>query len=181
MSLLAELFYKYKWLVEINGGSVWKARALQIHTGEPVWLGVRRWAGKQKDICSIPIRLSFLSRKVVVYRLCLVTLSLGAKWLEHGNRDWRVAGSDPGRRGGRIFFSRVDLLCWLLFRYPFNPRVTAVARKRSRSFCPKVSDKHAYTLRMWLCMKWHGAWLYGVHRICAETAAVSCGTSHVSA
>ena len=21
-----------------------------------------------------------------------------------------------------------------------------------------------YTLRMWLCMKWHGAWLYGVHR-----------------
>ena len=23
---------------------------------------------------------------------------------------------------------------------------------------------HACTLRMWLCMKWHGAWLYGVHR-----------------
>ena len=23
----------------------------------------------------------------------------------------------------------------------------------------------------------HGAWLYGVHRTCAETAAVSCGTS----
>ena len=30
-------------------------------------------------------------------------------------------------------------------------------------------------------MKWHGAWLYGVHRTCAETAAVSCGTSHASA
>ena len=27
------------------------------------------------------------------------------------------------------------------FRYPFHPRVTAVARK------------HAYTLHMWLCMK----------------------------
>ena len=25
------------------------------------------------------------------------------------------------------------------------------------------------------------AWLYGVHRTCAETAAVSCGTSHASA
>ena len=30
-------------------------------------------------------------------------------------------------------------------------------------------------------MKWHGAWLYGVHRTCAEMAAVSCGTSHASA
>ena len=82
------------------------------------------------------------------------------------------------------FFSRVDFLCWLLFRYPFHPRVTAVARKRSRSFCQKcrwqVTAKHAYTLRMWLCMKWHGAWLYGVHRTCAETAAVSCGTNHAS-
>ena len=55
-----------------------------------------------------------------------------------------------------------------LFRYPFHPRVTAVARKRPRSFCQKrrwqVTAKHAYTLRMWLYMKWHGAWLYGVHR-----------------
>ena len=34
---------------------------------------------------------------------------------------------------------------------------------------------------MWLRMKRHGAWLYGVHRTCAETAAVSCGTSHASA
>ena len=73
----------------------------------------------------------------------------------------------------------------LVFRYPFHPRVTTVARKKSRSFCQKcrwqVTAKHAYTLRMWLCMKWHGAWLYGVHRTCAETAAVSCGTSHASA
>ena len=30
-------------------------------------------------------------------------------------------------------------------------------------------------------MKWHGAWLYGVHRTCAETAAVTCGTSHANA
>ena len=57
---------------------------------------------------------------------------------------------------------------WLLFRCPFHPRVTAVARKRPRSFCQKcrwqVTAKHAYTLCMWLCMKWHGAWSYGVHR-----------------
>ena len=114
--------------------------------------------------------------------------SLGAgiaQWLERRTRDWKVTGSNPCWSGGIIFFSRVDFLCRLLFRYPFHPHVTAVARKRSRSFCQKcrwqVTAKHAYTLRMWLCMKWHGAWLYGVHRTCAEMAAVSCGTSHASA
>ena len=111
-----------------------------------------------------------------------------AQWLERRTRDRKVAGSNPCWSGGRIFFSRVNFLCWLLFRYPFHPRVTAVARKRPRSFCQKrrwqVTAKHAYTLRMWLCMKWHGAWLYGVHRTCAEIdslAADSCGTSHASA
>ena len=38
----------------------------------------------------------------------------------------------------------------------------------SRSFCQKcrwqVTVKYACTLRMWHCMKRHGAWLYGVHR-----------------
>ena len=91
-----------------------------------------------------------------------------AQWLERRTRDWKVAGSNPCWGGGRIFFSRVNFLCWLLFRYPFHPRVTAVARKRPRSFCQKCgwqfTTKYACTLRMWLCMKWHGAWLYGVHR-----------------
>ena len=49
-----------------------------------------------------------------------------------------------------------------------HPRVTAVARKRPRSFCQKcrwqVTAKHAYILRVWLCMKRHVAWLHGVHR-----------------
>ena len=107
-----------------------------------------------------------------------------AQWLERRTHDWRVAGLNPCRSGRIIFFSRVDYLCWLFFQYPFHPRVTAVAHKRSRSFCQKcrwqVTVKHAYTLCMWLCMKWHGAWLYGVHRTCAEMAAVSCGTSHAS-
>ena len=95
--------------------------------------------------------------------IMLSSLGAGiAQWLECRTRDWKVAGSNPCWNSGRIFFSRVDFLCWLLFRYPFHPRVTTVARKRSRSFCQKcrwqVTAKHAYTLRMWLCMKWHGAW-----------------------
>ena len=107
-----------------------------------------------------------------------------AQWLERRTHDWKVAGSNPCWSSGRIFFSRVDFLCWLLFRYLFHPRVTAVACKRSWSFCQKcrwqVTAKHAYTLHMWLCMKQHGAWLYGVHRTCAKTAAVWCGTSRAS-
>ena len=88
-----------------------------------------------------------------------------AQWLERRTRDWKVAGSNPCRSGGRIFFSRVDFLCWLLFRYPFHSRVTATALERSRSFCQKyrwqVTAKHAYTLRiMWLCMMWHGYMVY---------------------
>ena len=92
-----------------------------------------------------------------------------AQWLLRQTRDRKVAGSNPCRRGGRIFFSRVNFVCWLLFWYLFHPQVTAVGRKRPRSLCQKcrwqVTAKHAYILRMWLCMKWHGAWLYGVHRM----------------
>ena len=79
--------------------------------------------------------------------------------LEGRSRDRKVPGSSRGRSGGRTFFSRVNFLCWLLFRYPFHHRVTAKARKRSRSFCQKcrwhITAKHAYTLPMWLWMKWH--------------------------
>ena len=74
------------------------------------------------------------------------------QWLERRTLGWRVTGSNPCRSGGRIFLSRVNFLCWLLFRHPFHPRVTAGARKRSRSFCRKrwwqVTVKHACTLRL---------------------------------
>ena len=88
-----------------------------------------------------------------------------AQWLERRTRDRKVPGSSPGRSGGRIFFSRVNFLCWLLFGYPFQPRVTAVARKRSRSFCQKcrwqVTTKPTYTLPMWFWMKWHCKLVHG--------------------
>ena len=82
--------------------------------------------------------------------------------------DWKVAGSNPCRSSGRIFFSVVNFLCWLLFWYPFHPRVTTVAGKWPQSFCQKcrwqVTAKHTCTLQLWFCMKWHGVWLYGVRR-----------------
>ena len=132
---------------------------------------------------------NYLTRYIPIYIIYKYNLGAGiAHWLERRTRDRKVAGSNPCWSGGRILFSRVHFLCWLLFRYPFHPRVTAVARKRPRSFCQKrrwqVRAKHTYILRMWLCMNWHGAWLYGVHRTCQDwlsLAADSCGTSHASA
>ena len=97
---------------------------------------------------------------IYIYIVCIyIYICAGAgiaQWLEHRTRDWKVAGSNPCWNGGRILFSRVDFLCWLLFRYPFHPRVTTVARKKSWSFCQKcrwqVTAKHAYTLRMWILL-----------------------------
>ena len=97
-------------------------------------------------------------------------------------RDRKVAGSSPGRSGGSIFFSKVNFLCRLLFRYPFYVRVTAVARKRSRSFCQRcmLEDTAKHSCTLWFCMKWrdivHGCMVYTER---AVTASVSCGTSHV--
>ena len=98
--------------------------------------------------------------------------------------DWQIAGSSPCRSGGRIFVSVVNFLCWLLFRCPFHPRVTAVARKRSRSFCQSAGGRlQLNTHTPYVCgCAWsdmvHGCMVYTER---AETAAVSYGTSHVSA
>ena len=77
-----------------------------------------------------------------------------AQWVERRTRDSKVAGWNPCRSGGRIFyFFRVNFLCWLLFRYPSHPRVTAVVRKISLSFCQtcrwQVIAKHTCILRMY--------------------------------
>ena len=69
----------------------------------------------------------------------------GQRLVERRTRDRKVASSNPGWSGGRIFFSRLTLI-----RSPFRTRVTAVAHKRPRSFFQKcrwqVAPKHAYTL-----------------------------------
>ena len=55
-----------------------------------------------------------------------------AQWLECRTCDWKVEGLNPCRSSRRIFFSMVNFLCWLLFRFLFRPRATTVACKRSR-------------------------------------------------
>ena len=83
-----------------------------------------------------------------------------AQWFEQRTRYRKVSGSSSGRSSRRIFFSRVNFLYWLLFRYQFHPRVTAVTHKRSRPFYQKcrwqVTDKHTCILHvtMWFRITW---------------------------
>ena len=86
-----------------------------------------------------------------------------------------LAGSSPRRSGVKSFFSVVNFLCWLLFRYLFHLRVTAIARKISRSFC-QMCRWQVTARRMCVCVcvcvcvpsvevtRWTAAWLNGVHR-----------------
>ena len=41
--------------------------------------------------------------------------------LERRTRDRKFASSNPGKSGGRIFFSRVNFACWLLFGVRSTP------------------------------------------------------------
>ena len=84
-----------------------------------------------------------------------------AQWLQCLTRDGKVADSSPGRRSGRIFFSGVNyFLCWFLFRCPLYPRVIAVTRKGSRTFCRR--SEWLVTLNMYapcVCdFAWNEVW-----------------------
>ena len=76
----------------------------------------------------------------------------------------------------------------LFRRYLEHPRVNAIAREISRSFCQKCrwhvtakTDSHSAPYECAFCMKWHGM-MHGcmVYTERAERAAVSRGTSHVT-
>ena len=108
---------------------------------------------------------------------------IAQRLLERRISDWKVADSSPGRSGGRLFLSRVNFLCWLFFRYPFHPRVTAVTRNNCLSAKSAGGRLQLNMHTPWVCsFAWsdmvHGCIVYTER---TETAAVSCGTSHVSA
>ena len=58
---------------------------------------------------------------------CLVFYCVGfqgariACWLECWTYNWKVGSSNPSRSGGRIFFSRVNFVCWLLLGVRSTP------------------------------------------------------------
>ena len=108
-----------------------------------------------------------------------------AQWLERRAHDrTAAAGFRESRQewlGNLLLQGQLSVLT-LISVYSVHPRVTAVACKRSRSFCQtcrwQVTAKHACTLRS---TRWrdtvHGCMVYTE---LAETAAVSRGSSHVT-
>ena len=82
------------------------------------------------------------------------------------------------------FYSRVNFLCWLLFRYLFRPHVIAVALKRPGHSAKSAGGRLQLNTHVpYICgFAWsdmvHGCMVYTEH---ADTAAVLCGTSNVSA
>ena len=98
------------------------------------------WAVKvlvRLTVCFIWYLYTLIERLTHFGPACSTSRTGIVQWLKCWTHDWKVTSSSPCRSGGRIFFSRVNFLCWLLFFCPFLPCVTAVARKRSRSFCQK--------------------------------------------
>ena len=120
--------------------------------------------------------------------ICVFNVHRGAgiaQWLEHQTHDLKVPGSSPGRSGGRIFFSRVNFLCWLLFRYLFHPRVTAVARKRSQPFCQKCRWQFTAKCTPYLCgFEWSDTVTWCMVEWCTQNlcrnGSISRGTSHAT-
>ena len=134
------------------------------------WFFFKNWPNVLELIC-------LLLHQFVYFFINLEVGVVIAQWLQHQRCDQKVTSSSP-RSGGIIFFSMVYFLCWLLFWYSSYPHVTAVAHKRSWSFCQKcrwqVTAKHTCSL---MYVVFHGCMEYTE---CTKTATVSRGTSHVT-
>ena len=102
-----------------------------------------------------------------------------AQWSEWWTCDQKVMGSSPGRSGRKVFFSRVNFLCWLLFGILSTPVLTVI--KNPGHFAKSASGcLQLYTQCMRLYMKWcdmvYSCVVYTEH---TKMAAVLSGTSHV--
>ena len=78
-----------------------------------------------------------------------------ACWLERRTHDRKFASSNPGRKGGTIFFSRVNFVCWLSFGVRSTPVLPQWHVKdpshstKSAGGRWQVTPKHLYTLDPW--------------------------------
>ena len=66
------------------------------------------WLVFELQVCSGTVRLS-------THLNCHGAGTGKACWLERWTCDRKIASSNSGRSGGRIFFFRANLACWLLF------------------------------------------------------------------
>ena len=90
-------------------------------------------------VCTVPVLLLQQLHMCVHIQSARIWAFLQALQGQHSGRapDWKAVGWITSRSGGRIYSSRVNFLCRLLFRCLFHSCVTAVVHERSRSFCQK--------------------------------------------
>ena len=81
-------------------------------------LARRPVAGPQKHYCRG--RIALVQTIQVLYQHSSSTAQI-ACWLECRTHNGKVASSNPGRSGRRIFFSKVNFVCWLLFGVHYTP------------------------------------------------------------
>ena len=82
------------------------------------------WGTLRKNAMAVLSRLLYPS----------VVGSRDSSVVQHRTLDRNVVGSSLRRCGGKILFSGVTFLCWLLFRYLFQARVIVVALKNPDHF-----------------------------------------------
>ena len=102
-------------------------------------------------ICSTQIgfTLIFMRSTLLQFATSVLLLRAGiACWQELLTRDRKVASLNPSRSGRRIFFSRVNFVCWLLFGVCSTPVLPQWHVKDPGHSAKSAGDrfhlKHAY-------------------------------------
>ena len=104
-------FLTSRRLIRVN--SVWITRSKFFYI-TPKQLAV--WfLTSRHPLCVSSVRITHSKNLLYFFQSGL------AFWLERRTRDRKVASSNPGRSSGRIFFSRVNFLRWLLFGVRSTP------------------------------------------------------------
>ena len=102
----------------MNSGRWWGVRVPDMRTEFCITV-IWKWVISQEHGLSsqmfIVMALTERCWSCFLFFLVYVFYGTGvAQWLERRTRDRKVVGSNPDRSGGRIFFTRVHFLWWLL-------------------------------------------------------------------
>ena len=131
------------------------ADMIDMVRGKIAWKWLQAWNASGSSLnldCFSSIssshNLHFDYSATVVLSVCFLG-SRDSLLVECWTRDQKIVSLNPGRSSGRIFFSRVNFLCWLLVDV-FSILCYHMPHKRPLSFCQKcrwqVTPKHIYTL-----------------------------------
>ena len=94
-----------------------------VSTADVCWIFTLLWKSTICVPCHLVLyklllwhrRAGAIHRTTITAWPCIKQKTAGiAQWFQHWIHDWKVAGSNHCRSGGRIFFSRVNFLCWLI-------------------------------------------------------------------